>query len=216
MPLFDFLKKDKTTEYKFRKPLKKFKKGSKQKSLNASLKISLKTGSLIKDAVKLPAGESLYEWIAMNTVELYNTMNICYGIICEFCTATTCTQMTAGPVATYYWADRKKSIKKMSLPAPEYVDKVENWILEQLDDPTIFPTEGSEFGKDFLPTVKKILSRMFRVYAHIYWDHWERVKTLNAEAHINSCFKHFYYFSIEFELIDKKDLMPMQSLLEKL
>ena len=33
-----------------------------------------------------------------------------------------------------------------------------------------------EFGKNFLPTAKKILSRMFRVYAHVYHCHWEKVK----------------------------------------
>lgn len=33
-----------------------------------------------------------------------------------------------------------------------------------------------DFGENFLPTAKKILSRIFRVYAHIYHCHWEKVK----------------------------------------
>jgi hypothetical protein len=33
--------------------------------------------------------------IAMNTIELYNTMNLCYGIVSEFCSETTCPQVGA-------------------------------------------------------------------------------------------------------------------------
>lgn len=38
-------------------------------------------------------GEDLNEWIAMNTIELYNTMNLCYGIVSEFCTDSSCPQV---------------------------------------------------------------------------------------------------------------------------
>jgi len=217
MPLFDFLKKEQTLEFKFKKPKKKIQQGSKQYTLKQSLKASLGNGNMIKDSVKLPPGENINEWIAMNTIELYNTMNLCYGIVSEFCSESTCPQMTAGRNVTYFWADSKKKEKPVSLPAPEYVEKLVIWISEQLDDTTIFPNETTaEFGKNFLPTAKKILSRMFRVYAHIYHNHWEKVKTLGAEAHINTCFKHFYYFTHEFQLIDEKDLQPMQSLIDKL
>lgn len=36
-------------------------------------------------------GEDINEWIAANTVELYSTMNLCYGIVSEFCTESSCT-----------------------------------------------------------------------------------------------------------------------------
>jgi len=209
-------KREQTREFKFKKPKKKIQQGSKQYTLKQSLKASLGNGNMIKESVKLPPGENVNEWIAMNTIELYNTMNLCYGIVSEFCSESTCPSMTAGPKVTYFWADSKKKEKPVSLPAPEYIEKLVIWISEQLDDPTIFPSESSEFGKNFLPTAKKILSRMFRVYAHIYHNHWEKVKALGAEAHINTCFKHFYYFTHEFQLIDEKDLQPMQSLIEKL
>jgi len=216
MPLFDFLRREQTREFKFKRPKKRIQQGSKQYTLKQSLKASLGNGNMIKESVKLPPGENVNEWIAMNTIELYNTMNLCYGIVSEFCSETTCPQMTAGPKVTYFWADIKKKEKPVSLPAPEYIEKLVIWISEQLDDSSIFPSESSEFGKNFLSIAKKILSRMFRVYAHIYHNHWEKVKTLGAEAHINTCFKHFYYFTHEFQLIDEKDLQPMQSLIEKL
>jgi len=37
-------------------------------------------------AVELPAGEDLNEWLAVNTIEFYNEINVLYGILMEFCT----------------------------------------------------------------------------------------------------------------------------------
>jgi len=108
MPLFDFLRREQTREFKFKRPKKRIQQGSKQYTLKQSLKASLGNGNMIKESVKLPPGENVNEWIAMNTIELYNTMNLCYGIVSEFCSETTCPQMTAGPKVTYFWADIKK------------------------------------------------------------------------------------------------------------
>jgi len=216
MPLFDFWRREQTREFKFRKAKKRIPQGSRQYTLKQSLKASLGNGLMIKESVRLPPGENLNEWIAMNTVELYNTMNLCYGIVSEFCTESSCAQMTAGSKVTYFWADTKKKEKPISLPAPDYIERLVVWISEQLDDPSVFPTSSEDFGKEFLPTAKKILSRMFRVYAHIYHSHWEKVKSLGAEAHINTCFKHFFYFTKEFQLVDDKDMEPMKSSIDKL
>ena len=34
---------------------------------------------------------------------------------------------------------------------------------------------------------------------------------MGAEAHINACYKHFYYFVMNFKLVDKKELEPLVS-----
>ena len=46
-----------------------------------------------------------------------------------------------------------------------------------------------------LETVKTIFKRLFRVYAHIYHSHFKDVCALGEEAHLNTCFKHFMYFT---------------------
>jgi MOB kinase activator 1 len=215
MPLFKFLKKsDGTNSCEFKKK-KKIKIGSKQYTLKHSLKASLGKGQHLKDCIKLPDDENLNEWIAMNTIEMYNNMNLCYGIVNNFCTPLSCPHMTAGPKATYYWAANKKE-KPQDLPANEYVDKVVEWIIGQLEDSTLFPEHSDGFTPRFLPAAKKILSRMFRVYAHIYLSHWEKVKSLEADAHLNTCFKHFYYFTKEFGLIDPKEMTPLDSIIAQL
>ena len=48
-------------------------------------------------AVELPSGEQLNEWLAVNTVEFYNDINIMYGTLMEFCTNDHCPIMSAGP-----------------------------------------------------------------------------------------------------------------------
>ncbi len=54
------------------------------------------------------------------------------------------------------------------------------------------------------------------VYAHIYYSHFHKIVSLGEEAHLNTCFKHFYYFITEFNLVDKKELLPLQELIDNL
>jgi len=39
---------------------------------------------------------------------------------------------------------------------------------------------------------------------------------LDAESHLNSCFKHFLYFIEEFQLVDQRELQPLMPLIEHL
>lgn len=67
------------------------------------------TRSLCRRAqVALPPGEDLSEWLAVNTVDFYNAVNLLYNTLAEFCTAETCATMSAGPKYEYRWADGVK------------------------------------------------------------------------------------------------------------
>ncbi|TRY80548.1 hypothetical protein TCAL_04799 [Tigriopus californicus] len=91
------------------------------------------------------------------------------------------------------------------------------WVQDQLDDEALFPSKiGVPFPKNFLQIAKTILKRLFRVYAHIYHQHFGEVVSLGEEAHLNTSFKHFIYFVQEFELIEKKELAPLQELIDRL
>lgn len=65
-------------------------------------------------------------------------------------------------------------------------------------------------------SAKTILKRLFRVYAHIYHQHFTQVVELGEEAHLNTSFKHFIFFVQEFNLIDKRELAPLQELIDRL
>jgi len=100
--MFNFFDKSKTF-----KPKKQHEKGSKRYNLHKHTKATLGLQDL-QLAVALPENEDLDEWLAVNTVDFYNQANLLYGSIQEFCTATSCPIMSAGPQYEYLWADEKK------------------------------------------------------------------------------------------------------------
>jgi len=198
------------------KPKKNIEEGTKQYQLKQYAEATLGSGNL-RLAVKLPEGEDLNEWLAVNTVDFFNQINMLYGTITEFCTSTACPVMSAGPKYEYHWADGTTIKKAIKVSAPEYVDYLMTWIQGQLDDESIFPSKiGIPFPKSFQSIVKNIFKRLFRVYAHMYHSHFPKVVSLGEEAHLNTSFKHFIYFVTEFQLVDKKELAPLQELITQL
>ena len=92
-------------------------------------------------AVELPAGEDLNEWLAVNTIEFYNEINVLYGILTEFCTAEVCPTMSAGPKYEYLWADGTNVKTPLKVSASEYIEYLMTWVENQLNNETIFPSQ---------------------------------------------------------------------------
>jgi len=198
------------------KPLKNHPKNGKRHKLSEYAKATLGSGNM-RSAVVLPKGEDLNECLAVNTVDFFNEISLLYGTITEFCTPSTCSVMSAGPQYEYLWADGVKVKKPIKVSAPEYVDLLMSWVETQLNDEHIFPLQlGTPFPKNFQAIVRVIFKRLFRVYAHIYHSHFQKIVGLGAEAHLNTCFKHFIYFVHEFKLIDPKELQPLKDLIDSL
>ncbi|XP_056659333.1 MOB kinase activator 1B isoform X1 [Monodelphis domestica] len=239
------------------KPKKNIPEGSHQYELLKHAEATLGSGNL-RTAVMLPEGEDLNEWVAVNTVDFFNQINMLYGTITDFCTEESCPVMSAGPKNNkveefqenwnnlqdlmqsersstrrtlytetdtlwynqryeYHWADGTNIKKPIKCSAPKYIDYLMTWVQDQLDDETLFPSKiGVPFPKNFMSVAKTILKRLFRVYAHIYHQHFDPVIQLQEEAHLNTSFKHFIFFVQEFNLIDRRELAPLQELIEKL
>ncbi|PPD93527.1 hypothetical protein GOBAR_DD09530 [Gossypium barbadense] len=51
----------------------------------------------LREAVRLPPGEDLNEWLAVNTVDFFNQVNLLYGTLTKFCTPENFPTMIAGP-----------------------------------------------------------------------------------------------------------------------
>jgi len=159
------------------KPAKQLPKGRSalHKTIQATMKATLGGGEL-RQAVKLPEGEELNEWIAVNTVHFYNAANMIYGTCAEFCTEKECPTMCAGR-NEYLWKDGVNYKKPTRVSAPVYIDLLLNWVSDQISDPTIFPVdEDAKFPRNFMSIVKNIYKRLFRLYAHIYWQHFAKMK----------------------------------------
>ena len=79
------------------------------------------------------------------------------------------------------------------------------WIESQINNEAIFPvTTDVPFPKTFGAVCKKILTRLYRVFVHVYVHHFDRLMQIGAEPHVNTCYKHFYYFVSEFSLMNDK------------
>jgi MOB kinase activator 1 len=91
----------------------------------------------------LPQGEDQNEWLAVNTVDFFNTTNLLYGSITEFCTNSECPTMSAGPEFEYFWMDGVTIKKPIKCTAPEYVDFLMTWVEKLINDEKVFPASPS-------------------------------------------------------------------------
>ncbi|KAK0734082.1 Mob1/phocein [Lasiosphaeria miniovina] len=103
-----------------------------------------------------------------------------------------------------------------SSPAPEtgrqWDDTPEQALNEKPGQDWIGKRSG--FPQNFLETCQTIFRQMFRVYAHLYWSHFEDMFSLNLEKSMNSCFSHFILTATTLNLLKKADLEPMQPLID--
>ena len=207
------------------KPAKKAVPGSRRFELHKHAEATLGAGNL-SEAVRLPPGENLNDWLAVNVTDFYNEISLLFGVLMDVCTPVSCPSMTAGPKFEYKWADGKTIRKPIRCSAPKYVDYMMTWVQTTLDDEAIFPVR---VGEPFPPTIRDTMcgaaaarpvqnmwhassssrrctmfKRLFRVYAHMYLHHFDVLKTMGAEPHLNTCFRHFVLFVLEFELIEAR------------
>ncbi|KAG8935143.1 Mitotic exit network component [Tulasnella sp. 418] len=136
-----------------------------------------------------------------------------YGCVTEFCSQQECPIMSAGPRYEYLWEDGVTYKRPTKLAAPVYIDNLMNWVQNLLDDESTFPSKiGVPFPRNFQATVKTIFRRLFRIYAHLYSNHFDQICALGIEAHLNTSYRHFFLFVTEFNLVDTKELVPLEEL----
>ncbi|XP_055857701.1 MOB kinase activator-like 3 isoform X2 [Episyrphus balteatus] len=208
----EFFQKGKT----FR-PKKRFSTGTIRYSLHKQAQASLQSGINLRQVVRLPEGENMNDWLAVHVVDFFNRINLIYGTVSEYCSETTCPVMSGGSRYEYLWADGENFKKPTHLPAPRYVELLMDWIESQINNETVFPVSTDvPFPKTFVTLCRKILTRLFRVFVHVYIHHFDRIVSIGAEAHVNTCYKHFYYFVQEFDLISSKELEPLNEMTSKI
>lgn len=172
---------------------------------------SLVKGSF-KTIVKLPKYVDLKEWVALNVFEFYTNLSQFYSVIQEYVIPEQYPTMNAGPGVNYLWLDANN--KNIILPANQYIDLALSWINNKITDRNLFPTSnGVQFAANFPRDVQRIMIQMFRIIAHIYYHHFDKIVHLSLEAHWNSFFAHFISFINEYRIIDEREIMPLKKLI---
>ncbi|TID29696.1 hypothetical protein CANINC_001709 [Pichia inconspicua] len=178
------------------------------------IKTALVKGSY-KTIVQIPKYVDHNEWLALNVFEFYNHLNKFYGVIAEYVTPERYPTMNADSRTEYVWMTTPT--RSVSLPANQYIEYALTWISNKINDQSIFPTKsGMAFPPSFSKDIKGICRQMFRIIAHIYWNHFEKLVHLSLEAHWISYFSHFISFIREFDLLEAKELEPLAMLIENL
>eukprot|EP00058_Branchiostoma_floridae_P022774 XP_002608264.1 hypothetical protein BRAFLDRAFT_87942 [Branchiostoma floridae] len=183
--------------------------------------------------VRLPEGIDQDEWLATNTISFFHNINLLYSTISEYCTSSTCPNMSGpgntkqfyggqatsgragdgGSIRQYTWYDEKG--KKTKCSAAQYVDYVMSFMDKHITDESVFPTKfGHTFPNGFEATVKKFFRLLLHVISHIYHAHYRELVHLDVHAHMNSAFAHFILFTHEFRLIDPKETVVLDDLVE--
>lgn len=62
------------------------------------------------------------------------------------------------------------------------------------------------FHPSFPATIKHVYRQLLRVFAHIYYAHYNQILHLRSEPHFNSLFAHFLAFGREYELLEVRDI----------
>eukprot|EP00611_Tribonema_gayanum_P018310 TRINITY_DN31401_c0_g1_i1.p1 TRINITY_DN31401_c0_g1~~TRINITY_DN31401_c0_g1_i1.p1 ORF type:complete len:242 (-),score=85.55 TRINITY_DN31401_c0_g1_i1:84-782(-) len=203
------------------KPVKGHKEGSKHEQLHSYSRTTLGSGDM-RLAVQLPPSESLNEWLSVNTVDFFNEVSLLYGIVADDAERFGRPGEGFPPGFEYLWVPdgkaaggRKPTPQKCS--APQYVDFVMTWVENQINNEEIFPTSAdAAYPKEFKKTVQNIFKRLFRVFAIIYCSHFETIEQLGAAKHLNTSFKHFIFFVLEFELLPRREMDPLDALVTPL
>eukprot|EP00940_MAST-03C_sp_MAST-3C-sp2_P000434 g434.t1 len=196
------------------RPQKRHTKGSNRWTLHRKIYKTLETKEVnFRLLAKLPQFEDCNEWLAVNTIDFYNEIVLLHGVISELCTEKTCPVMNAGRKFTYLWADGHRFKSPIKCSAPKYIEYLLDWVDKQISDERIIPPDGVSYRSDFMDRIKVIFKRLFRVFAHIYHKHYSEFHQLGVSQNLNNSFKRFILFVLEFDLVSKDHLAPLQKLI---
>lgn len=188
------------------KPVKEHK-NAKAKKVSAITYETLGSGNIL-EAVRLPSGEDPNDWLAMHLVDFYNEISLLYNL-CADDGAERFTKPGEGfpRGVEYRWADGVEIKKPIKCSSPQYVEYVLSWVVAQLNNPKIFPedVEAQSYPKGFKKYACSMYKRLYRVYAIVYSCHKDVIEAVDAVAHLNTAFKHFMFFVLEFNLVPSQE-----------
>lgn len=117
----------------------------------------------------------------------------------------------------YRWADPRTKSSPISCSGPQYINYVLNWVEDEINNETLFPTSSfAPFPKNFLQAIKVIYTRIFRVFAIVYSYHFQKLEKIGAVSHLNTSFKHFLFFIWEYDLVQSNELEALQEIVQEI
>uniref|UniRef100_A0A7S2Y1J3 Mob1/phocein n=1 Tax=Entomoneis paludosa TaxID=265537 RepID=A0A7S2Y1J3_9STRA len=197
--------------------------GTLRERLHSYTKRTLGAGGSINEAVALPPGESCAAWVAVHAIDFYNDVSTIWAVMSTDPYLASFRPGEGFPSGVEYrWSDDTQQ-QAVSVSAPVYIDKVLQWIAQQMNDETKFPNSDASSEDEqvalrvfqtpqFAALCGQVFRRLFRVYGIIYSSFFGTLEALEMAPHLNSCFKHFMYFCTEFGLLPEREIEPLEVL----
>lgn len=183
-------------------------------TMRNTLRNTIMAGGDLRQLVKLPMQADRNDWLALNTIHFYKTCAAIFDSLRYMCTKETCPMMSAG-VTEYLWRDNHTFLRPTRICASDYIEFSLKEAMAVIENADIFPTvDEVAFPPCFMEKVREIFKRLFRMFAHLYYSHYESIKEKQTNKNLNSSFKHFIFFVLEFQLIDPESLAPLQKFIE--
>jgi hypothetical protein len=67
-----------------------------------------------------------------------------------------------------------------------------------------------------MQSVKVIFTRLFRVFAIVYYHHFTPLEEIGAVSHLNTSFKHFIFFIWEYDLVAEAEQEALQDIIKEI
>ncbi|GMI02467.1 hypothetical protein TrLO_g42 [Triparma laevis f. longispina] len=182
--------------------------------LHAYTQRTLGSGGTLYEAVVLPRGENCGGWVVVNLFDYFNDLSALWDVVAKDPSLQNFKAGEGYPSGIEYkWKPSDPKSQPFSVSAPDYVNRTMHWAYETLNDKSLFPDDDDEelctsiwSTKVFASTVSTLFKRIFRVYAILYSSFFQTFDALDLSAELNSCFKHFIFFSLEFQLLQDSEV----------
>lgn len=67
-----------------------------------------------------------------------------------------------------------------------------------------------------MQSIKVIFTRLFRIFAIVYYHHFTALEGIGAVSHLNTSFKHFMFFVWEFDLVADAEQEALAEILKEI
>lgn len=75
---------------------------------------------------------------------------------------------------------------------------------------------ATAFPKTFMQSVKVIFTRLFRIFAIVYYHHYAALQEIGAVSHLNTSFKHFIFFIWEYDLVPEAEQEALSDIIKEI
>jgi MOB kinase activator 1 len=150
-----------------------------------------------------PHVQNKNNWFHLQTIGFVKILQTFHQIITNaICSSESCPILSAGPLFEYKWRDPDTG-DIVSTCAHSYMH-----LLFEYAESSLKNGKNSEFT---LEIAQDILRRTFRIYVHLYHEHYSQLCALRLSSEFDFRLVHLSHFLIRHKMMTVKELLPMRN-----